>query len=72
MTWPTDPCQIAADWRHRVWRPDTDDSLDKSTILGMIAMAVSVFVIANDFTALSVALPAIEKTFDTSVTPRNG
>lgn len=49
-----------------------DDSLDKSTILGMIAMAVSVFVIANDFTALSVALPAIEKTFDTSVTPRNG
>jgi EmrB/QacA subfamily drug resistance transporter len=47
--------------------PDTDDSLDKSTILGMIAMAVSVFVIANDFTALSVALPAIEKAFGTSV-----
>src|SRR5688572_12655791 len=31
-------------------------------------MAMSVFVIANDITALSVALPAIEKEFDTDVT----
>ncbi len=46
---------------------DTDAPLGKSAILGMIAMAVAVFVIANDFTALSVALPAIEKTFGTSV-----
>jgi len=44
-----------------------DDALSKSAILGMIAMAVAVFVVANDFTALSVALPAIEKTFGTSV-----
>ncbi|MHA1518436.1 MAG: hypothetical protein ACTSYK_07510 [Alphaproteobacteria bacterium] len=44
-----------------------DESLSKSTILGMVAMAVAVFVVANDFTALSVALPAIEKTFSTSV-----
>jgi len=43
------------------------DHLDKSTLLGMIAMAVAVFVVANDFTALSVALSAIEKTFSTSV-----
>ena len=33
----------------------------------VVAMAVAVFVVANDFTALSVALPAIEKTFGTSV-----
>jgi EmrB/QacA subfamily drug resistance transporter len=46
---------------------DGEDSLSKSTILGMIAMAVAVFVVANDFTALSVAIPAIEKTFGTSV-----
>jgi len=46
---------------------DTEAPLSKSAIVGMIAMAVAVFVIANDFTALSVALPAIEKTFGTSV-----
>jgi EmrB/QacA subfamily drug resistance transporter len=34
----------------------------------MIAMGVAVLVIANDFTALSVALPAIEKTFNTDLT----
>ncbi|MGD8422542.1 MAG: MFS transporter, partial [Methyloceanibacter sp.] len=43
------------------------DKLNKSTILGMIAMAVAVFVIANDFTALSVAIPGIEKDFGTNV-----
>jgi EmrB/QacA subfamily drug resistance transporter len=46
---------------------DTDEPLGKSAILGMVAMAVAVFVVANDFTALSVALPAIEKAFGTSV-----
>jgi EmrB/QacA subfamily drug resistance transporter len=46
---------------------DTDAPLSKSALLGMIAMGVAVFVVANDFTALSVALPAIEKTFGTSV-----
>jgi len=46
---------------------DDDEKLSKSAILGMIAMAVAVFVIANDFTALSVAIPAIEKTFGTNV-----
>jgi EmrB/QacA subfamily drug resistance transporter len=44
-----------------------EERLSKSTVLGMIAMAVAVFVVANDFTALTVALPAIEKTFGTSV-----
>lgn len=35
--------------------------LTKAEILGLAAMAVGVFIIANDFTALSVAIPAIEK-----------
>jgi EmrB/QacA subfamily drug resistance transporter len=41
--------------------------LSNATILGMIAMGVAVLVVANDFTALSVALPAIEKQFHTKV-----
>jgi len=38
-----------------------ENRLSKATILGMIAMGVAVLVVANDFTALSVALPAIER-----------
>jgi EmrB/QacA subfamily drug resistance transporter len=37
------------------------------TSLALGAMAISVFVIANDLTALSVALPQIEKDFDADV-----
>lgn len=44
------------------------ERLDGQTIIGLCAMAVGVLVIANDFTALSVAIPAIEKTFGTDVT----
>src|SRR3954452_24032993 len=40
------------------------DRLDRPTILALIAMGVAVLVVANDFTALSVALPAIEKDLD--------
>jgi EmrB/QacA subfamily drug resistance transporter len=43
------------------------ERLDRKTILALIAMGVAVFIIANDFTALAVALPAIEKQFDTDV-----
>jgi EmrB/QacA subfamily drug resistance transporter len=46
----------------------TEDHLSKATMLGMIAMGVAVLVVANDFTALSVALPAIESTLHTNVT----
>src|SRR6201997_2936532 len=42
--------------------------LTKATILGMIAMGVAVLVVANDFTALSVALPAIERDLHSNVT----
>ena len=44
------------------------DRLSKATILGMLAMGVAVLVVANDFTALSVALPAIEHDLRTDVT----
>jgi len=40
----------------------------RSTYLALGAMALGVFVIANDITAMNVALPAIENDFDTSVT----
>ena len=45
-----------------------DERLDRNSIIGLFAMAVGIFVVANDFTALSVAIPAIEKSFDTDVT----
>ena len=41
--------------------PET--SLSRGQILGLVAMGVAVLVVANDFTALSVAIPAIEQTF---------
>ena len=44
------------------------ETLSGETLLGLFAMALAVFVVANDFTALSVALPAIEKAFNTDVT----
>src|SRR3954462_5020485 len=46
----------------------SEDSLSRSTIAGLIAMGLAVLVIANDFTALSVALPAMEKDFNADVT----
>ncbi len=41
--------------------------LDRKTVLALVAMGIAVFILANDFTALAVALPAIEKQFDTDV-----
>jgi EmrB/QacA subfamily drug resistance transporter len=40
------------------------ERLDRSTIVALGAMGAAVLVIANDFTALSVALPAIEHDLD--------
>ena len=42
--------------------------ITKSQLLGLVAMALGVLVIANDFTALSVALPHIERDFKSDVT----
>ena len=44
-----------------------DDKLDRGTIVALIAMGLAVLIIANDFTALSVALPAIEKDLDSDL-----
>ena len=46
----------------------TEQPLERTAVLGLIAMGLAVLVIANDFTALSVALPAIEQDFGASVT----
>jgi EmrB/QacA subfamily drug resistance transporter len=45
----------------------TDDRLDRSTILALVAMALAVLIVANDFTAFSVALPAMEKDLDSDL-----
>lgn len=42
--------------------------MDRSVKLSLFAMALGVLAIANDFTAMNVAIPAIEKDFDTGVT----
>jgi EmrB/QacA subfamily drug resistance transporter len=44
------------------------DSISRSEGLGLAAMGLAVLVIANDFTALSIALPAIENDLDSDVT----
>ncbi len=46
---------------------EAEAPLDRGTIMALVAMALGVFVIANDFTALNVALPAIEHDFDVDV-----
>jgi EmrB/QacA subfamily drug resistance transporter len=46
----------------------TSDSIDRGTMLALVAMALGVFVIANDFTALSVAIPNIEADLNTTLT----
>ncbi len=42
-------------------------SLDRGTKVALVAMGFGVFLIANDFTALSVAIPNIESDLDTSL-----
>jgi EmrB/QacA subfamily drug resistance transporter len=44
------------------------DSLDRRTIMALLAMSAAVLVVANDFTALSVALPKIERDLRVDVT----
>ena len=46
------------------WRPT---GTPEGTGLALFAMGLGVLVIANDFTALNVALPAIEQDFDVDV-----
>src|SRR6266853_3249165 len=48
--------------------PDAPEKLDATTKLALIALSLGVFVIANDFTALSVAIPQIERDLHTTLT----
>lgn len=41
--------------------------LDRATIVALVAMGLGVFVVANDFTALSVAVPTMERELDTTL-----
>ncbi len=45
-----------------------EHGLGRDTLLALAAMGLGVFVIANDFTALSVAIPEIERDVDTDLT----
>ncbi len=45
----------------------TTGKIERSTLLALVAMALGVFVIANDFTALSVAIPEIEHDLSTTL-----
>jgi EmrB/QacA subfamily drug resistance transporter len=45
----------------------SDESMSGKTILAIAAMGLAVVIIANDFTAFSVALPAMEKEFHADV-----
>lgn len=47
--------------------PAAPGKLGTDTWLAIVAMGLAVFVIANDVTAMSVALPAIEKEFNSDV-----
>jgi EmrB/QacA subfamily drug resistance transporter len=44
------------------------EKIGKDQILGLVAMCIAIFIVANDFTALSVAIPAIEKDFSVNLT----
>jgi len=42
--------------------------LTKIQFLGLTALSISVFLVGNDFTAFSVAIPAMEKEFNSDIT----
>jgi EmrB/QacA subfamily drug resistance transporter len=44
------------------------DQIDRGTWLALLAMGAAVLVLANDFSAINVAIPQIEQDFDTDVT----
>jgi EmrB/QacA subfamily drug resistance transporter len=44
-----------------------EGAISRTTWLALLAMGVSVIVIANDFSAINVALPTMEEDFDTNV-----
>jgi EmrB/QacA subfamily drug resistance transporter len=47
--------------------PSDPDEVEPGAVMALLAMGLGVIVIANDFTALNVALPAIEEDFNVDV-----
>jgi EmrB/QacA subfamily drug resistance transporter len=45
----------------------SSDSIPRSTWLSLLAMGLAVLVLANDFSAINVALPVMERDFDTNI-----
>lgn len=45
----------------------SSNGIDRGTVMALVAMALGIVVIGNDFTALNVAVPNIEKDFDVDV-----
>lgn len=50
----------------------TGERLDRRTRIALAAMSLAAFVIANDITSLSVALPSIEHAFGVDVSTCSG
>src|SRR5690242_8685806 len=48
-------------------QPAAKQGMSGGTVLALIAMGISVIVIAQDFSAVNVALPDIERDFDTDI-----
>jgi EmrB/QacA subfamily drug resistance transporter len=48
-------------------KPESAEAIAPGTVMALLAMGLGVIVIANDFTALNVALPAIEQDFNVDV-----
>jgi MFS family permease len=46
---------------------DSEERIDRGTLMALFAMGLAVFAVANDFTALTVALPRIEHQFNADV-----
>ncbi len=50
-------------------QPDEGDGkIGKAELLGLVAMSIAVFIVANDFTSITVAIPVIEKDFGVDLT----
>ncbi|BBM02075.1 hypothetical protein [Microbulbifer sp. GL-2] len=47
--------------------PGSKTPLSRKKIIGLAALTIAIFLIANDFTAFSVAIPAMEKQFNSDL-----
>ncbi|WP_444907830.1 MFS transporter [Microbulbifer sp. SSSA008] len=47
---------------------DKKASVERNLYLGLVALSLAIFLVANDFTAFSPALPVVEREFDSDIT----